>query len=112
MFMLVKISVNLLSEEKSVILYELDAYYMLCSCCCSAYLISTNFWKYDIEFDFILFISSIRALRLCMRDRDFAVCIALIVLTNVSGAIGVLSTIAGTILVEKECYFIIMSSGN
>ncbi|KAI3974702.1 hypothetical protein MKX01_004431 [Papaver californicum] len=45
-----------------------------------------------------------------LRDKDFAVCIALIVLTNVSGAIGVLSTLAGTILVEKE-WLIVISKG-
>ncbi|XP_026432012.1 solute carrier family 40 member 1-like isoform X1 [Papaver somniferum] len=36
-----------------------------------------------------------------------AVCVSLIVLTNVSGAIGILATLAGTILVEKEWVIVI-----
>ncbi|MCL7024605.1 hypothetical protein MKW94_012314 [Papaver nudicaule] len=45
-----------------------------------------------------------------LRISGFAVFASLVVLTNVSGAIGVLSTLAGTILVERE-WVIVISNG-
>ncbi|MCL7037489.1 hypothetical protein MKW94_002304 [Papaver nudicaule] len=45
-----------------------------------------------------------------LRLTGIAMCVSLIVLTNISGAIAVLSTLAGTILVEKE-WVLVISKG-
>ncbi|RZC71253.1 hypothetical protein C5167_034511 [Papaver somniferum] len=45
-----------------------------------------------------------------LRLSGFALLISLVVLTNVSGAIGTLSTLAGTILVERE-WVIVIANG-
>jgi solute carrier family 40 (iron-regulated transporter), member 1 len=37
-----------------------------------------------------------------MKSTDFLIFMVLIVVTNLSGAFGVLSTLAGTILIERE----------
>jgi iron-regulated transporter 1 len=37
-----------------------------------------------------------------LKSTNFTVFILLVILTNISGAIGVLSTLAGTILIERE----------
>ncbi|KAI3854762.1 hypothetical protein MKX03_017495 [Papaver bracteatum] len=45
-----------------------------------------------------------------LRVSGFAVFVSLVVLTNVSGAVGILSTLAGTILIERE-WVVVISRG-
>ncbi|XP_012089746.1 solute carrier family 40 member 2 isoform X2 [Jatropha curcas] len=45
-----------------------------------------------------------------LRSTNFTVFISLVALTNISGAVGVLSTLAGTILIERE-WVVVISEG-
>ncbi|EXB42351.1 Solute carrier family 40 member 1 [Morus notabilis] len=45
-----------------------------------------------------------------LKSENFSGFVFLVILTNISGAIGVLSTLAGTILIERECFGTLMTA--
>lgn len=61
-------------------------------------------WLVTQNLSFIVAGGSVIALLLVpdLKSQNFPVFSALVVLTNLSGAIGVLSTLAGTILIERD----------
>ncbi|KAL1196613.1 Solute carrier family 40 member 2 [Cardamine amara subsp. amara] len=70
-------------------------------------------WLVTQNLSFIVAGGSVIALLLVpdLKSHNFHVFATLIVLTNVSGAIGVLSTLAGTILIERD-WVVVMSEGH
>ncbi|CDY11259.1 BnaA03g00950D [Brassica napus] len=70
-------------------------------------------WLVTQNLSFIVAGGSVIALLLVpdLKSQNFPVFAALVVLTNLSGAIGVLSTLAGTILIERD-WVVVMSEGH
>ncbi|CAH8269925.1 unnamed protein product [Arabidopsis lyrata] len=70
-------------------------------------------WLVTQNLSFIVAGGAVVALLLVpdLRSHNFPVFAILVVLTNVSGAIGVLSTLAGTILIERD-WVVVMSEGH
>ncbi|OVA17219.1 Ferroporti-1 [Macleaya cordata] len=69
-------------------------------------------WLLTQNLSFIVAGVTVTTLLVCagLRLSGFATFVSLIILTNISGAVGVLSTLAGTILVERE-WVIVISNG-
>ncbi|CAA7034020.1 unnamed protein product [Microthlaspi erraticum] len=70
-------------------------------------------WLVTQNLSFLVAGGSVVALLLVpdLKSHNFPLFVTLIVLTNLSGAIGVLSTLAGTILVERD-WVVVMSEGH
>ncbi|CAH2074306.1 unnamed protein product [Thlaspi arvense] len=70
-------------------------------------------WLVTQNLSFIVAGGSVVALLLVpdLKSQNFPVFASLVVLTNLSGAIGVLSTLAGTILIERD-WVVVMSEGH
>ncbi|KAJ4908859.1 Solute carrier family 40 member 2 [Raphanus sativus] len=70
-------------------------------------------WLVTQNLSFIVAGGSVIALLLVpdLKSQNFPVFATLVVLTNLSGAIGVLSTLAGTILIERD-WVVVMSEGH
>nr|BAL46499.1 ferroportin [Diospyros kaki] len=66
-------------------------------------------WSLMQNLSFIVAGGSVLAL-LVYLDSNFTAFVSLVILTNISGAIGVLSTLAGTILIERE-WVVVISEG-
>lgn len=63
-----------------------------------------RFWLLTQNFSFL--IAGVTVIELLihsnLKSKNFAAFISLVILVNFSGAVGVLSTLAGTILIERE----------
>ncbi|KAK8582537.1 hypothetical protein V6N13_069312 [Hibiscus sabdariffa] len=70
-------------------------------------------WLVTQNLSFIIAGCSVTALLVIpsLKFTKFVVFITLVILTNISGAVGVLSTLAGTILVERE-WLVVIAEGN
>ncbi|KAE8667337.1 Solute carrier family 40 member 1 [Hibiscus syriacus] len=70
-------------------------------------------WLVTQNLSFIIAGGSVMALLVfpSLKFTNIVAFIALVILTNISGAVGVLSTLAGTILVERE-WLVVISEGN
>ncbi|PSS17672.1 Solute carrier family 40 member like [Actinidia chinensis var. chinensis] len=64
-----------------------------------------RFWLLAQNLSFIVAGGTVIALLVYadLKSTNFMAFVLLVILTNVSGAVGVLSTLAGTILIEREC---------
>ncbi|OMO74639.1 Ferroporti-1 [Corchorus capsularis] len=72
-----------------------------------------QYWLITQNLSFIIAGGSVMALLVLssLKSTHFAAFISLVILINISGAIGVLSTLAGTILVERE-WVVVISEGH
>ncbi|XP_038694832.1 solute carrier family 40 member 2-like isoform X2 [Tripterygium wilfordii] len=70
-------------------------------------------WLVTQNLSFIIAGVAVTVLLICstLRSTNFGAFILLIIVTNISGAVGVLSTLAGTILVERE-WVVVISEGH
>lgn len=73
------------------------------------YVKAVQLWSLMQNLSFIVAGGSVLAL-LVYLDLSFTAFVSLVILTNISGAIGVLSTLAGTILIERE-WVVVISEG-
>lgn len=79
----------------------------------STYFKVLRIWLVTQNFSFIIAGCTVITLLFspALKSTNFTVFILLVILTNISGAIGVLSTLAGTILIERE-WVVLISEGH